>query len=324
MNTRGEKGKQHKNKAITPDPIVSPNKYEALREKDAHSPCRVCQEMVYSDGITCDKCECWVHSASECSELSPADFSFMQRCKSPSIKFVCAACRSEFSDTMFIPNDVAAKNSAKLDLFGSAIADLHDQNKQIMEIIKNNKNTDDSIKAHITEVIGDERDKDDRKQNVIMYNIPECDPKASNTVSEVEDTQKVKNVMSFVTPNIDNSFLNGKTVIRMGKVRAPSDTYPNPKPRPIKVILPSPTEALALRKNARKLKDNQGLNHVGIAADKSWKERLAERELRSEFTRRKNNGEDVVIYNNEIKLRSELPHSTKAKVPAAEAQAADK
>ena len=47
---------------------------------------------------------------------------------------------------------------------------------------------------------------------------------------------------------------------------------------------------------------------MGISADKSWNERIQERETRSEFNRRKHdNGEDVVMYKGEIKLRSELP-----------------
>ena len=308
------------------DPIISPNKYEALTADSADSPCRVCQDIVHSDGIICDKCECWVHADSDCSELTPADFNFMQRCKSPAIKYICAACRSEFSDTMLNPHDPIAKNSAKLDHFGAAIAALHDQNqakldefgvaiaalkdqnKVIMDNIKRGNTQDNTVKAQVTEALGDEREKEERKKNAIMYNIPESDPKASTAVSEAEDIQKVTNVVNFVLPNIDSSFLNGKTVIRLGKVRTPSEAYPHPKPRPIKVIFHSPTEVLALRKNARKLKDNQGLNHVGISADKSWNERIQERETRSEFNRRKHdNGEDVVMYKGEIKLRSELP-----------------
>ena len=292
---------------------MSPNKFAALSgASSGDSPCRVCDDIVIGpDGIQCDKCDCWVHSDAKCSEISKTQFNFMKKCKSPAIKFVCSTCRNELTDrsALLDPPDAVARNGAKLELVGAAIAALQDQNKEIMEIIKKGNKTDNSIKAQITEAIGDDRDKDERKNNIILYKIPECDPKASDAVSEAEEIQKVKNVMNFVTPNQNTSDLNGKTVIRLGRVRAPSDTYPNPKPRPIKVILHNPAEAMALRKNARKLKDNEGLNHVGISADKTWKEREEERELRTEYNRRKNTGEDVIIYHKlkKVILRSELP-----------------
>ena len=64
-----------------------------------------------------------------------------------------------------------------------------------------------------------------------------------------------------------------------------------------------------MRNNARKLKDNNGLNHVGISADKTWKEREEEREVRQEYNKRKHEDkEDVIIYNNKVILRSQRPN----------------
>ena len=181
--------------------------------------------------------------------------------------------------------------------------------------MKKGNKTDDSIKVQISEAFGDQKDKDERNNNIILYNIPESDPKVSSTQSEVEDIQNVKNVMNFVSPTIDSSNLNGKTVIRLGPIRVPNDQYPNPKPTPIKVVLQNPSEVGVLRRNARKLKNNEGLNHVGIAADKTWKERVEERELRKEFNIRKNEDkEDVIVYNKKVILRSELPSKQNDKI----------
>ena len=107
---------------------------------------------------------------------------------------------------------------------------------------------------------------------------------------------------------MDNSFLNGKTVTRCGTKRVPSQDYPDPKPRPIKIVLRGPSEVGLLRKNARKLKDNESLPHVGISEDKPWKEREEERKLRKELYKRKNEDkEDIIIYGGQVILKSELP-----------------
>ena len=98
------------------------------------------------------------------------------------------------------------------------------------------------------------------------------------------------------------------SVVRLGPKRVPCED----KPRPVKVILRNSIEAGLIKKNARKLKYSDGLKHVGISADKTWKEREEERETRKVYNQRKfENHEDVVIYNSEVILRSELPSMLK-------------
>ena len=54
------------------------------------------------------------------------------------------------------------------------------------------------------------------------------------------------------------------------------------------------------------MKDNEGLKHVGISEDKTFKEREEDRKLRATLIKRRNDGEDVVIYNKNVILRSEI------------------
>ena len=126
---------------------------------------------------------------------------------------------------------------------------------------------------------------------------------------QIEDLQKIKNVFNFVCPSLDSSALASNAVTRCGNKRVPNSQFPNPKPRPIRVVLQRKSDAILIRKNARKLKDNETLRHVGISEDKSYQERMEDRQLRADLLKRRNeNNEDVVIYNREIKLRSELPN----------------
>ena len=305
------------------DKVISPNKFSILdpdaEDVDVDCPCRVCKEdvTIYTDGMQCDRCSGWVHEDQKCSELTKPQFKFMKKNSNPAILYICSKCREDDLPQTIVSRDMVARNAiannaVKLDSLGDSLALLKEQNKTIMEYMKTNSKTDNSIKVHVAEAIGDQKEQEKREKNVILYNVPESDPKATAPVVEAEVIQNVKNVFTFVEPSLDISNLSGKTVVRLGKPRTPTEVCPDPKPRPIKVILRSPQEVELLRKNARKLKDNNGLNHVGIAADKTWKERVKERELRQEFkTRKYDNKEDVVIYNNEVKLRSEIPTATR-------------
>ena len=117
-----------------------------------------------------------------------------------------------------------------------------------MDYMKTSSKTDSSIRLHVTEAISDQKDREDRKNNIILYNIPECDAKATAGVVEAETIQNVKNVFNYVEPGVDTTGLNGKNVIRLGKPSTPSEEYPNPRPRPIKVILRNPSGGSSFEK----------------------------------------------------------------------------
>ena len=303
------------------DSVVSPNKFSVLDsdEECEDAPCRVCSEDVSkeTDGLQCDRCDGWVHSEVKCSDLSKSHFNFMKKCKNPAIKFICLVCRDiESADVKprdAICRDAIAKNAAKIDSVGESIKLLKKQNNEILDYMKLKSKTDDSIKLHVTEAVNSQKQKEERQLNLIIYNITEADPKAPSAQSEIEDLQKVKNVFNFVCPSLDISGLASSAVTRCGNKRVPNSQFPNPKPRPIRVVLQRTSDVILIRKNARKLKDNESLRHVGISEDKSYQERMEDRQLRADLLKRRNeNNEDVVIYNREIKLRSELPNYRKS------------
>ncbi|MCP3853076.1 MAG: hypothetical protein GY694_23030, partial [Gammaproteobacteria bacterium] len=243
---------------------------------------------------------------------------FMKKCNNPAIQYVCLVCRdiecANVNPSDAVVRDAIAKNAAKLDSFVETVTNLQKQNKEIMALMKNKCNTDDteSIKKHVTEVVKTQKEKDERKCNIMLYNIPESDPKSTPAHAELEDLQNVKNVFGFVCPSVDLSGLASKSIIRCGNKRVPTPDIPTPRPRPIKVVLTNQSEVILIRKNARKLKDNEALKHVGISEDKPYSERMEDKKLRSELMRRRNeNKEDVIICDTndgkKVILRSELP-----------------
>ena len=293
-----------------PDPDADAQELEL--EEDA--PCRVCDVDVTktTDGLKCDRCKGWVHPHKECSDLTKLQFKFMKGCKNPAIQYICMECRDLETDDAnprdAVARDAIAHNSAKIDLLGGAVKQLQKQNNEILNYMKLKSKTDDSIKLQVTEAVKIEKDREERKFNLILYNIQESDSGATSAQAEIEDLQNVKNVFAFVCPSVETSGITSKSVTRCGNRRVPNEEFPDPKPRPIKVVLQSPSDVLLIRKNARKLKDNEGFKHVGISEDKTYQERMEYRQLRIDLQKRRDNGDDVVIYNGEVKLRSDLPN----------------
>ena len=287
--------------------MAGENDTPKTRDKNAtvDSPCRACWEEIptQEDGLQCDRCAGWVHAHEKCSQLNKQQFKFMKKWVLPAIQYICLKCRECESESACY-RDAVAKNAAKLESFGESLALVKDQNKEIIDILKKNAKTDDSIKMHVTEAIDIQREREERKFNLILYNVPESDSKTGEAQAELEDLQNAKNVFNYVSPSFDHSGL--KSVVRCGRKREANAQYPNPRPRPIKVTLKDPSHVLIIRKNARKLKDNDGLKHVGISEDKTFKEREEDRKLRATLIKRRNDGEDVVIYNKNVILRSEI------------------
>ena len=58
-------------------------------------------------------------------------------------------------------------------------------------------------------------------------------------------------------------------------------------------------------KKAWRLRDSEEYNKVGLAADKTLKERNEERVLRKELARRRQGGEDVVIFQKRVVTKAE-------------------
>lgn len=59
-------------------------------------------------------------------------------------------------------------------------------------------------------------------------------------------------------------------------------------------------------KKAKTLKNSSKYQRVYVNADLTPEQRKLNKDLRSELKRRKESGEDVVIYRNEIKTRQEI------------------
>ena len=269
---------------------------------DPPLPCKMCDKLIEAGkSIRCDKCVCWLHM--ECSNLSKTDFAFLDKPSLPSsIKWSCPRCESN--------TDKPDENPDKFDRLANLLLSVTKQNTEILTQMKNDRKLEEvkerkiekSIKIGVSEVLEDRRHKEDRRNNLIFFNMQEG---TDNDEGKKSDIENVKKVISFVCPDINTDTLSTQNMFRLGTRKDNTPNGPS-RPRPIKITFGDPKPRDFLLKNARKLKDSLH-KHVGISADKTKKEREEELETRKEFTVRKLQGEDIVLYRNVIYNRSEAP-----------------
>ena len=164
---------------------------------------------------------------------------------------------------------------------------------------------EDRIKGNVSEVLEAQKEKEDRKNNIILFNIPEHE---DSERGNKWDRRSAANVCDFVVPDINHEI----KIERLGVRRKPTPDIPSPKPRPIKVFLKDSNVRDRILKNARRLK-NSAHQHVGISADKTKQERDRDYLTRNEFKKRKSDGEDIVLYRGEIYPKSEAPWLKKSR-----------
>ena len=178
---------------------------------------------------------------------------------------------------------------------------------------------ENKVKEHIEISIEESKEKIDRQKNLILYNIPEDDSELESTNCE-NDSIKVKEVLNFVCSDIKPENLKKTSMSRLGPKRTPSEKYPTPKPRPIRVNLEELSHRGQILRNARKLKNNENFKTIGLAADKTKIERISERNLRTKLSQQRSEGLDVIIKNGEIVPRPNLHSKSRNQSSAKESQ----
>ena len=266
---------------------------------DTPDPCFSCRksfEPPYK-AIQCDKCASWVHA--ECSDLNPEQYKFLCRKNNPSsIKWFCHPCEVKED------KPESDNSNESIEKLANVILQITQQNAEILHHIKREKMVEEKIKVNVSEILEDQKEKEDRKNNIIIFNVPE---EEDNEEGKENDRRTVSEVCNFVTPgNSQVTSPNQIKIERLGPRRKPSTAIPSPRPRPIKVYLDSSSDKDKILGNARILK-NSPYQHVGISADKTRKEREQDFITRNELRRRRNDGEDVVLFRGEIYLRNEAP-----------------
>ena len=213
-------------------------------------------------------------------------------------------------------DDRISQNGAKIDTFMNIITTMQKEMREIknkmttvventsqkegVDVEKSNSQTV-QMQTHVSKTLNDQHEKEEKKNNVIVYNVPEATQ--SDDKTEMRDDLKiVKEIISVVHPNVDNVTLCDKNVMRLGR-RVTGKT------RPIKIQFKDDFSKGKVFRNSVKLRSHEKYKNINISNDKTKKELMADKILKDKLEAEKlaRPGEDLIIYRGTIMPRKDRP-----------------
>ena len=132
----------------------------------------------------------------------------------------------------------------------------------------------------VEEVLENQRQKEDRKNNLVVFNVEES---GAPEEEKSHDLSEIKSILRYVCPDLDADSVEEAEISRLGQRKPPTASNAKPKPRPIKIKFKSAENKTSALRQARKLKDHEKYNRIGLTADKTQREREADKALRTEM-----------------------------------------
>ena len=241
--------------------------------------CRKCTKGIddaKEDSIYCDRCDGCIHV--KCAEMTKQEFSYIRKAQNTKLIFHCPICIKDLEGNG--EDDRIAQQNAKLDSLTEFVQVIIAQNKLLIEALKpenKERKVEDDIQVQLTEVIQNQSEVEEKKKNVIVFNLPESEETDTGKKEQEEDLAKVKDILTFLDSRIDTDDIDVKQVERMGR-RKGKDA----KPRGIKVTLPSVDTKFKAIRNVKKLVDYK-IPKIGVSFDKTKKEVEEDNILRAEL-----------------------------------------
>ena len=269
--------------------------------------CVSCKEIVEDDAVECHWCAKWQHI--KCANVSKSQYDMLNTCPDQ-IVFFCCVCIVKLPTVLEKFNgskDTQSTVDEQIKVIQTQLTDLAAKmNDQIdsrfqqleKEIITNlpssNSVTQSLPSAHepvrtvtaisASQVINEYRDRESRKLNIILHNVPESESTESTT-RITHDTHAVADIAD----KIGIGSVDVSSTVRLGKII-------EGRSRLLKVHLCNLQHKRLLLSNAKKLKGLSGVHQkIYITPDLSLKERQDNKLLREELLRRKRNGESELI-----------------------------
>ena len=300
-NNRGKNKKKTKkgDEAIqtTPPPKSSPAKFLGPQH-----PCMDCKEEVGQfDSIQCDRCKGWLHQ--KCSGTTHEEFKFLETHPLSKILWYCDSCLNDSKGGAAVQDVRMAQQSVTLEALHQIVltlqnqnATIQSQNETILQLLKRESKLEEKIESHVKEALVDAKEKEEKKDNIIIFNIAEL----KEGESQEEETRKVNEVLKIAHPELSYED-DVKVMTRLGERRQHHDA----KPRPVKLQLSGVRVKNAILKGTKNFKNHTRYEKIGITKDKTTKEQQQDRKLRDEVAKMKKEGHDAVIFRGAAVLRKD-------------------
>lgn len=276
--------------------------------------CGDCNKSVRANqnALFCDLCEHWFHIGCQHVPLSEYKLYKHDDHKAP---WFCKPCHNRFKQLrkenreIKVENDKLRDENTELKKTNTELLEQIKRLEELQSQFKDTVNKVDNLKTQIKQEIIQEvfedlderREKEEKKSNLIIYNVEE---KTYNSRQERIDRELQFCEEVFQSIGVDATNRSIVEVRRIGKYN-PQNTSPestttttthtttNTRPRPLLVKMTDMRIKWDIIKNGRKLREvsNESISKVRIVPDLTKKEREVDKKLREELKAKKDAGE---------------------------------
>ena len=261
--------------------------------------CIDCNQVVTDDddGCECDVCELWFHA--ECQNVTPIVYQAITD-EQERLSWYCNYCHRGAKKLIKKIKKIEKKQDDDTKEIKSAverITKLEESNnttsERITKLEENNNETggnpvniDTLVASKVSEEIEEYRERELRKLNIILHNVPES-KEESVEERRADDTRMIKEIAR----KINVLQIEITKIVRLGEKPEAG------KNRLMRVTLENTTQKRNMLQNAKKLRDAKDgiMDKIYISPDLSKKAREKGKKLRDELNRRRKNGEANLV-----------------------------
>lgn len=253
--------------------------------------CSVCEVDVNDEDpcIQCELCESWF--CLECTGMSETFYNEPVSSEhSDNVIFYCNGCRKAIPGVRKVLNTVTLIHTAQ-----------ENMNKRLQSLEEKvaQKPSELSIDYKLDQAIYDFKEREKRKNNIIIYNLPE--PSAEDNETKIEqEYSKIRDICECTEVNSEV-----ETAKRLGEKRNRFS-----KPRPLKVVLKEENSKHKMLKISQKLKAVQELKTITVTPDYTFRQRQMNKTMKQEVSKRRIT-DPMFTYR---KLKQELQNATLSEV----------
>ena len=264
---------------------------QAQDKTPSPSECKLCQKNSTGNTISCERCQRDV--CSQCSGLS-AELHKMTSEASHHLHWYCPACKQQALKAIRTDQEIEERCNAFMATFKQEIREEMSKELNLMKKSLEQKVESEiatvstkieKLEAQVTsqqpnsadseKLLNEIRDRDVRKLNLIIFNLPES--KATEIEKRKEDDQEeIRGLLDKIDALVPFS-----KCVRLGK--APSSPPSSQRPRPLRITTASVTDQHKVLKAAVKLREIEDYQDVYINKDltpleqKNWSRLMEEK-----------------------------------------------
>ena len=179
--------------------------------------------------------------------------------------------------------------------------------KMMADVKEAEVNIEKKIETELKVYLEQKHDKDSRKNNIIILRLEEQE--GDNEEERIKnDRKEIKKLLNVTNPELEaelETIIPKKSSLRLGRKK-------DGVSRPVKIKLSDEEMKKDIFRGCKNLR-NSTYNHVYIQNDLSKEEQEKNYKMRQELRERKEKGEKVCIYQNEIINESDHPRNRRTK-----------